>query len=393
MKRLASMLVAVGIGALGATANGESFDPVTVGARAEGMGGAAIATAIDSEAVSANPAGLLSLKKIDVLLAGRSLKDSAESRPASGPSTTIDDYQVAVSLAGAAIPLRIAGHDLALAIAYQRPLELVTHYRGHSIDGGVSAWSPAFAVALTPWLDAGAALNIWDGTRDFDHDLADGSRLWWKSDYSGTNATLGARLDLGRTAAALPVRIGLAARTPFDLGIAYDERATTASGTESTAAWSYRIQMPWMIGLGVSWEPTADWTVALEGETRLFRGKKTIATGSAGTDVTPLSASDDNLTPVRLGAEYRLHVRSLVIPLRAGVRTVPTLYADRRDGQPVDQAVGMAYTGGVGVGAGRLHADLAYSWSRYTRDTTVGVDTTSTTRTYQTWMVQVTMEL
>jgi len=52
------------------------------------------------------------------------------------------------------------------------------------------------AVELAPWLGAGVAVNIWDGTRDYDHDLADGSTLWWESDYSGVNATLGVRVDL-----------------------------------------------------------------------------------------------------------------------------------------------------------------------------------------------------
>jgi hypothetical protein len=397
VKRSSLLLVAVAVasavGALGATARADSFDPVVVGARAAGMGGAAIAAAADLEAVSANPAGLLALKKGELLLGGRRLADTAAAQPASGPATETTDRHSAITLAGGALPLRLAGHELVLAVAYQRPLELVTHYRERPIDGGVIAWSPAVAVALTPWLGAGAALNLWDGTRDFDHDLADGSHLTWQSDYSGTNATLGLLLDLGRTAAALPVRVGLAAHTPFDLGIDYRERARSASGVESDATWTYRVQMPWMAGLGISWEPLADLTVALEGETRLFSGKKTVATGSTGTDTTPLSASDDNVTPLRLGAEYRVRVGALTIPVRAGVSTVPTLYADRRDGQPAGQASGMAYSGGIGVAAGRLRADLAYRWSRYERDTIVGADTTTATRTYQTWVLQLAVAL
>jgi len=394
MKRaIASVIAAAVVGLTGASVSADSFDPVVIGARTEGMGGAAIAAAGDLESVAANPAGLLTLSRGELLIGGRILEDTIATESATGAATTTGDRHTCLTLAGGAVPLRLGGRAWALAVAYERPLELVTFYKGGDIHGGVSAWSPAVAVELVPWLGVGAAVNIWDGTRDYDHDLADGSRLWWKSDYSGVNATVGLRFDLGRTTAQLPLTVGLNARTPFTLGIDYHERSATAAGVESAAAWTYQIEMPWMAGVGIAWEPSADVTLALEGEARFFKGSRNRATGSAGTDVTPLSASDDNLFPVRFGVEYRLHTGSLVIPLRAGVRSVPTLSADRRDGQPEGQATGFAFTGGIGVVAGRVRADLAYSSSQYARDTVVGAASTTTSRTYQTWMLQVAVGL
>jgi hypothetical protein len=393
MKRTFAAAVAATVVLAAAAARADSYDPVVAGARAEGMGGAAIAAAADLEAVPANPAGLLGLARAEVLFGARALEDTAVADPASGPSVTTGDHDTAVTLSGIAVPLGADGRRVVLALAYQRPLELVTHFRDRDIGGGVTAWSPAAAVALTPWLGAGIAVNAWGGTRDYDHALADGSRLAWQSDYSGYNATLGLRFDLARTKAALPVRIGLAAHTPFDLAIDYRERASSAAGVASAADWTYRVEMPWRFGVGVCWDPAADLSLALDVETRNFRGNQIIAIGDAGTTLTPLSASDDNVTPVRLGAEYRLRAGSWVVPLRAGVRSVPTLYADRRDGVAGDQATGLALSGGIGVARGRLRADVAYSRASYERETTTGDATATTTRTYGTWTLQVAVGL
>ena len=386
--------VAVGALALGyATADADSYDPVTVGARAEGMGGAAIATARDLEAVPANPAGLLSLNAPELVVGGRVIEDVEETSQLSGTTRTPTFRHTGANLVGGAYPLTVGGRALVLAAAYHRPLELVTHFRGEGIEGGVTAWSSAVALALTPWLGGGLALNFWDGVRDYSHGLPDGSHLWWKSEYSGVNATFGVAFDLRHTSRPTPLRIGLAAHTPFDLGIDYHELTTVVGGPDRPDAWTYRVEMPWRVGLGAAWEPVPRLRVAIDVERRFFGDRRIIAEGAGGRVVSDLSASGEDLTPVRLGVEYRLAVGRSTVPLRLGGRTVPTLRADRRDGVVRGQAVGRAWTAGTGLETGRVRLDLAWSRSSYEVDNATGAATTVTTRTATTWMLQGSLRL
>ncbi len=382
-------LVATGfLALLAALARADSYDPVTVGARAEGMGGAVIAAARDLEAVPANPAGLLAISSFEVTLAGRVLDDSEKSSSSAGTTHTPTIRSTELHLAGLAAPLDFAGGRLVVALVYQRPLELVTHFLRKDIDGGMVASSPAAAVAVTPWLGAGLAVNFWSGVRDYSHDLEGGSHLWWKSEYSGTNATLGLMADLRHTAHAVPLRVGLSAHTPFDLHIDYRELTTTPGAADRADAWTYRVEMPWRVGLGLAWEPLQGLTVAADVEHRAFGDREIVAKGSTGTVESALSASGEDLTPVRLGAEYRLRLGEVVVPLRLGVRTVPTLRADRRDGKPTDQVVGEALTAGLGAEAGRFRVDLAWARLSYDAKSTTGALTTTSTRTYETWVLQ-----
>lgn len=364
----------------------DSYDLAVVGARSEGMGGAAIAASDDSCALHNNPAALVRLHGGELMLVGRQLSDRERATSAGTRAVASSFDHRTIGFLGGSYRSHLGDRPLVLAAAYQRPLELVTSFRGHDIAGGVVSYSPGVAVSLKPWLSAGLAINVWGGSRDYGHDLG-ASHLWWRSTYSGTNATFGLLADLAATRVAVPLRLGLVVRTPFDLAIDYHERTTATGSADVTDAWRYRVEMPLMVGVGAAYDPIPTLTVALDVEHRRYGNRRIIARRGDERVVSALSSSGDDLTPVRIGLEYRLDAAGWQLPVRVGVRTVPTLRADRVDGVAKDQAVGTAYSGGIGAARGAFRLELTYSLSQYdTSSTSAGVKSVST-RTYRTLMV------
>jgi len=361
----------------------DSFDYAVVGARAEAMGGAAIAAAEDSTALFHNPAGLaaMSCPEAQAVIRVQSDRQTIDSAGAVTKGTRYS--QTAFNFLGGAYPLTVARRRLVVGFGYQRPIELVTHYRGADVDGGVVTWSPSVGMEIAPWASAGLAVNLWRGTRENDTTV-DGVNVVWKSKYSGVNATVGLRFDMQKSRHAVPLRIGLVIRTPFDLDLDYHDRTTPP---DVVAAWTYTAEMPWTIGVGAAYDIGDRFTVAADFENRRFGGRELISRGAEGVTVAPMSASGDDLNPLRLGAEYRLPFGPMAVPLRAGFRTVPTLYADRVDGSVTEPASGAAFTFGSGIGIGALAVDVTFSRSEYDVTTETAGAKRISTRAYTTWLI------
>ncbi len=362
----------------------DSYDLVTIGARAEAMGGAAIGMADDSTAIFNNPGALAFLRHSEIAASGRILSDHLEKHDDSNTPATFRN--TTLSFVGGASPVSFRGHRFSFAMGYYRPIEMVTYYKDSNIHGGIIAYGPGMAMTISPWLSAGLAINIWGGTRDFDR-TSEGTTLWWKSTYSGTNATVGLMADFRQRSKALPLRIGLTIRSPFDLKIDYHDRISTQNQADLLSSISYKLEMPWMYGMGIAYDPIVSLTLAGDIETRRFGDRLIIADGTIGHQETPLSASGKNLTPIRIGAEFRVQAGRWQIPLRAGFRTMPTLRADQQDGEATDQVVGSVFSFGSGIGNDRFRIDATYSRSSYdTKSRTAGKETMAT-RTYQTIII------
>jgi hypothetical protein len=365
-RRWVGCAVVVVIGLLGSApqASAQGFDLVSVGARSEAMGGAGIAASEDTSALFHNPAALVTLKRPQVDLTLRKLRDWHKENDGYYWDRGTSYSHNAVNQLGYAHPLQVGGHPLVLGIAYQRPMELVTHYMGGKVGGGVATYSPGAAFAIKPWFSAGVAVNVWEGKRDQTL-TADEVGMSWRSKYSGFNATVGLLFDLRETESGFPLRVGLTARTPFTLDIDYTDRVRPEGGEEVNSAYSYEVGMPWMVGLGLAADLFSNFTLSAEIEHRFYNDGEIKVSGPHGNDIGPISETVDDVMPLRYGAELRLQFGDWMVPVRAGYRTVPTLRSHYWDHQPVGQVKGDAFTLGTGFGTNRWRADLTYSRSFY----------------------------
>ena len=366
------------------------FDLTVPGARAEGRAGAQIAVADDATALFWNPANLASREGLRLSFAGRWREDDLK-RTASTGNTTGDVHDhTGLGVAGAAYTGLWGERPVAAGFSYLRPMELVTHYQGRDIGGGVVTWTPGLALAVNRWLAVGVALNVWRGIRDFDETVGD-TVIWWEADYSGTNAVIGARFDFRELGGGVPLQAGVVVRTPFDLRIEYADRFAGPGGA-TAAAWQYRVEMPWMIGLGLSAEPLPRLRAAFDFEHRHYSGCELIAESSAGErTVSPLSASGNDLNQLRLGVEYSLSAGEWQFPLRAGYRRAPTLYADWLGDGYGDQAVANAWCTGFGIGRGPLIVDVSLSRSTFDRESHGATGLTAIAQTFNTVMAGLTL--
>ena len=162
-----------------------SPNPVGSGARAAGMADAFLAVADDATAASWNPAGLIQLERPEVSIVG-SLNAIYERLDADDhPEFHSDqnDWNAGLNYLSFVYPLPklVLGHNLTVSLSYQRKYDFSRRLRlkydtsavlaGNVLSsflkmdfeqtGGLSAFTPAVAVEITPRLSVGAALNIW----------------------------------------------------------------------------------------------------------------------------------------------------------------------------------------------------------------------------------------
>lgn len=110
-------------------------------------------------------------------------------------------------------------------------------------------------------------------------------------------------------------------------------------------------------------------TLAVDHETRSY-GNKQLVVSANGVELgkVDLSASKENLSQFRVGVEYLIVLSSAVIPVRAGYRTVPTLYANYDDLlNSTGQVSGSGFSVGTGYITDKFAIDATYSSSSYTQ--------------------------
>ena len=196
---------------------------------------------------------------------------------------------------------------------------------------------------------AGFAANIWMGSYTYEQEYSN-DYYESTSDFSGVNFGVGGMIDLNYLSKPVPLKIGLSIKTPFDLMVDEEFGETT-------------IEMPQMLGFGLSYRLGEYLTMAVDFETRGFKDKMFIYEDDNG-DYFEDSLSLDNLNQFRVGGEYILVSDFAVIPLRLGFQNVPTTSYDMDE----DQIVGTGFSFGSGLIFERFAIDLFAYYATFEAD-------------------------
>lgn len=329
------------------------MDVTGSGARAEGMGGAFIGLADDATALSWNPAGLTQLERPEASLVFRQSFDSYKFTSPSEDLSSSSNHSV-FNFGSFAYPMKIGGKKLTFALAYQNQVDLFLFTEGDDFEekqtGGINTLSPGVAYQVLPMLSLGVSANLWTGSSKYKYD-PDGGTDSWKDTWSGFNYQVGVLADMEQSGGKIPLKIGLSFRSPFEMKDKWHFLLTDGS-------YKWTWEFPMMFGFGASYRIGDNLTVAADYEIRKFGKSKY---GNKDYDFWEnLSRSKKDLNPIRVGAEYLVVTDNLVIPVRAGFKTVPTLFADFDVNGDVDkQVTGTAISAGSGIIFKKFAFDIA----------------------------------
>ncbi len=347
------------------------------GARADGFGGAFIGVADDATAIVWNPAGLGQIERAEISGVGRYIQEVSEDKDEISKITVENTYShFNPNFASLVVPFTSGNSNIVLAAAYQSQLDFYYKLGNDSISssGAANTVTPGIAVRFGPVLSVGAAANIWLGSAEY-QEKASGvtSKLDFK--FSGLNFAGGLLLDFSGLENPIPLKLGATVRTPFTLKSDVDASINFA-GTTSNGKVTWEVEMPLMAGFGTSVQIGESFTLAADYEMRLFADKKSnIVTPRQGLPDTtisgPMSDHNENLNQVRVGGEYLIVMKGGVIPIRAGFRTVPTLYSDyewdqaRSTYNSKNAASGIGFSVGTGFISNSFALDFAFSHDQY----------------------------
>ncbi|MBP6672470.1 MAG: hypothetical protein KA247_04945 [Bacteroidetes bacterium] len=405
MKRILTLVVLCA-GSLFSQTN--DFNITGAGARAEGFGGAFIGLADDATAVVWNPAGLIQLERPEVSVVTRFKSEKAEFTNTIDPSLNASESQgnFSFNFGSLAVPIASGETKIVIAAAFQRQIDFYESQKrqqevlGTGIfnpnyivsersetRGGVNTITPAIGVRLNPMVSFGLSTNIWIGSLNSTIQLDDSRFIvrdedTYELDYSGLNFVFGGLVDLEGMKNGIPLKLGVTVRTPFKLKAtgqySFDRRIGTVLNGQFEL--EQEIEMPFMFGLGTSYRLGENLTVAIDYEMRKFGAKSIVSTatnnlnGNSATSVDGISESRQDLNEFRVGAEYLIVTDNFVIPVRAGFKTVPSVFADYVfDNATGDYIPTSAQTKGSGfaVGTGYISdvfaLDVTYSASGYTQ--------------------------
>ena len=372
---------------------GPDWNFTGVGARAAGMGGAFIGVSDDATAISWNPAGLTQLDEPEASVVGRGLVEKYEVDFDYYTETYEDEHGILNFLSGV-YPFEFSGKKFVAALAVQRQLDLYSYYHEEYLyeetsgsaeylyetfsEGGASTITLGLANRLASILSLGIAANLWVGEAYFETiDIGDEINpdyscnwdLYHKSDwmFTGVNFVIGAMLDFNYKNNPIPLRIGMVAKTPFDLTIDEDflldeyvnDNGDIYDPGPIESSNSYTLGMPLMYGLGASYRFGDNLTLAVDVESRKF-GETTLKENYA--DITGndegIIIENQDLNQLRFGGEYLFTEiwDFAVIPLRIGAQTYPTLFMDNND----EQVVGAGLSLGTGLITDRYSLDISF---------------------------------
>jgi len=361
------------------------------GARAEGFGGAFIGIADDATAIVWNPAGLGQLERTEVSAVGRYISETSEFKSfLSGNAYTESNTQshFNFNFASLAVPFSAGSTNIVLAVAYQTQLDFYAKYTDVSNNktestGAASTVTPGIAFRFGSVFLMGVATNVWMGSFDYSTTYASGDIVKSNPTFSGLNFGVGALLDFGGMSGSVPLKLGVAVKTPFTLEADMDYSVNGIPGKATS-----EIEMPLMLGIGASYQIGQTFTLAVDYELRQYEDKKLTTTEAGVSNNEPLSDSNEDLNQVRVGAEYLIVMKGGVIPLRVGYRTVPTVlanYAWNRDSMsyyPSGQVSGTGFSVGTGFISSSFALDVAYSREQYDEQKWTDAGVTDFTNNY-----------
>jgi opacity protein-like surface antigen len=372
-------------------ASAQDWNLTGAGARAEGFGGAFIGIADDATAIVWNPAGLGQLERTEVSAVARYIMETSEFTshiPGDLYSVSNSQSHFNFNFASLAVPFTVGGANVVLAAAYQTQLDFYAkstdvNKNETETTGAATTVTPGIAIRFGSVFSVGAAANIWMGSYDYTAKLTSGDIQTVNPTFSGLNFGGGVFLDFSGLSTPIPLRLGLAVKTPFTLKADVEYTVNASPGQAN-----FDVEMPLMIGAGASLRIGQNFTLAADYEMRQFKDKKYTTTEQDYSESGLLSDSNEDLNQVRVGAEYLFVMKGGVIPLRAGFRTTPTVYANyqwnRTSGEydAADQVSGFGYSAGTGFISSSFALDFAYTREKYDEQTWTDQGVTDFSNTY-----------
>jgi len=389
----------------------KDYDLLGKGARAAGMAYAFNAIADDAMAMSWNPSGMVQIKKPEVAfvnsLTATKYKHILYSRNIYNPQYSID-------YAGIVYPLKIKMRDLVFGVSYQNKINCKSAYStGNDTSAGysnyknkvtVNSFSVSGAFSITRFLGIGITYNQWfslgneaDGydytnTRDWDNKVAypyDLNTIETAETfkYKGSNFNAGILLDFSTF--HLPLRFALKYESKFVLKNDYYARFKLDFQYKNSIDTTYletfdgieKFHFPGIMAMGISYRIGDYLTIACDYDIKPFKNKdyiinytfyKSLITTHTDTmdygpyeDKFKLLECNDNLHQFRIGAEYIIHPRFALIPVRAGWKNNPTRLSDQVSHE---QVYAHSLNFGTGLIIQHLSIDLAYERYLFNRN-------------------------
>jgi long-subunit fatty acid transport protein len=339
---------------------GVDFNTLGGGARARGMGGAFMGVADDVTAVFWNPAGISQIKESEFTIEFKNSFNKWTLKESNQESKFDHSYSL-INFVSFAYPFKFSDKNSAFAVAYQRLADLYSleenqSYRYES-RGGLDAITTALGINLNPQISLGLSVNfILNG---MDQTLLDKANSSWEENntsFSGVNFNLGTIYHYRDR-----LNLGLILKTPFDL--TQREKITGAYGI-SLPEGKGRISVPLIFGIGSSFEATENLTLALDFESKRYSQSEQVKPSWLYHQNLSLADQADttynlgwkDCNQIRLGVEYLWYTDLGTIPLRAGYRNEPRVYADAGG----SQVVGNVFCLGSGLVLDKISFDLAY---------------------------------
>lgn len=375
------------------------------GARAIGTGGAFIAVADDSTAVSFNPAGLAQLLVPEVSLVGQGISRNIDLTGFTGQApnqgTTFSDTwshngHALPTFASLALPWKHEGLNRTFLLSYQRMFDFTyavsAAYQGvggggtavqdvnqqFNQSGGIDVYSAGFGAELSARILLGASLNYWRGSASFHADATSttsGVGVPFQSVLSQDSEFRGVNFNLGLIWRSKWVSFGAVYRTPFTANYIFTNSYTSVSSTSFTPAGASGPT----VQADLHWPETFGFGFGLHLDPRFLVTADTSHTpwsrahlSAPGTPYDGLNFFDyqsptrvRDTTDLHAGLEWLAWVGDdVVVPVRAGGFREPQPVVDPQTGS---QRVLQGWTLGTGMKVHRFTLDLAYRQAHDTR--------------------------
>jgi long-subunit fatty acid transport protein len=399
------------------------------------MGGAFIAVADDATAASWNPGGLTQLERPEFSFAfsfehRRKHLGSSSHREASGMNEV---YREDLNYLSVAYPFMAFNKNIVLSLNYQRlydfydDIEFDQHFRHagsaafNNIEthndfkqtGALKAFSPAFAVQLTPRFSVGMTFNVWTDELGYDNEWESKRVTTYKSsihavttnpvtgkvtgslvsfrgklvteeknyDFEGFNMNIGFLWNISRV-----ITLGGVFKTPFtaDFHRKTDTNSSQYGYTAQRAGipWhssskrrqSMELKFPMSYGLGVAFRLSDAFTVAFDlykTHWSDFWSKGQFGSTSPITGKPRSESHVHNTTQARVGCEYLLVFERTIVPLRLGA-----FYDPEPSEKNPDDYFGISAGTGVMIGDILIDCAYVYRWGRDVKGDTLPIQKT-----------------
>lgn len=405
------------------------------GARARGMGNAFLAVSDDITGGAWNPAGLYKIESPVLGLSFGSLRprgsSSSDKLDLSGASPVFERISMnhagsfgSLSSVNFVAPIRVKGHPFVASASYTRVsdeyqfsnvefdvIEIFAIFNEvgvlidqdtviasvsviSELEGGINAVNFGFGTRLSGNLALGFSLNIYGGAvqrhtnvlvtgdnipvNNFQNGFLESNIFSAdSSSFGGFNFTIGLKHDGKRFDA------GLVIKTPFSLSqkslnfssnIIKINDVVSLTDTTITIDLLTKYEIPLILGLGIGYNVSDNWLLALDAEYRHFstqqikiRQSITLVPGADNIEEFVILSEElwqwSNVFILRAGTEYLNETGIGTIPFRAGIGYVPVPTPDTDINGVRSTAVSYEFSLGTGIHWEQIKLDLAYNYS------------------------------